>query len=475
MKQLGITEKLARLALKTRYEVLPKSMIESIKLRFLDTIGVMLAGSRHPSALISLDVVRHMGGNPVVSIVGHPDRTSSPLAAYVNGVSAHAFEFDDFTPSARTHLSVCLVPGSLAVAEEIGASGQQLIDGFAMGFEVGARIGRGMTPYLFNHGWHPNGVLGSISVAVAASKIMGLDLIRTRMAMGIAVSEASGVRKNVGSMGKAFHVGHGVRCGVFAALLAQRGFKVDPDIIEGSNIDIGHDRFGFVETFNGIGNYHLDKMIHALGEEWELAQNRTVVRLHPCATVSGPSIDAMIDLAKRHDLKADQVERIELEITRGCITVACYPEPTDSHKARFCLPYIMAVSLIDRKAGIAQFTDQRIKQNDIQTLMSKVKVSVPEDLERHRGTGGEEGVNWGEARLAVYLKDGRVLRTKRSHARGWPEDPATWNRLSEKYAECAENVLPTFQIDETIAMIRDLDQLSNVRELTAALHNLKGN
>lgn len=475
MAHLGVTEKLARLAVETRYESLSASIIESAKMRFLDTIGIMIVGSRHPSALISLDVIRYMGGKPVVSIIGHPDRTSSPLAAYVNGVSAHAYEFDDFTPSAGTHLSVCLVPGSLAVAEEFGASGRQLLDGFVIGFEVGARIGRGMTPYLFDHGWHPNGVLGSIGVAVAAAKIMGFDLLQTRMAIGIAASEASGVRKNVGSMGKAFHVGHGVRCGVFAALLAQRGFNVDPDIIEGLDVGKGHDRFGFADTFNGIGNYNLDKMIHALGEDWELEPNRTVVRLHPTATAAGASIDAMIDLAKKHDLKADQIERIELEVTRACMTIACYPEPTDSHKARFCLPYMMAVSLIDRKGGIAQFTDQRVKQNDVQMLMKKVKVSVPKDLERHHGTWGESGVNWGEMRLAVYLKDGQVLRTTRSYARGWPEEPATWNDLAEKYTDCAENILPASKVNETIAMIRNLEQLSNLRELMSALQSKKGN
>jgi 2-methylcitrate dehydratase PrpD len=475
MEHLGVTEKLARFALETKYEELPASIIEEVKLRFLDTIGITLAGSRHPSTLISLEVARHMGGKPDVSIIGHPDRTSSPLAAYVNGISAHAYEFDDFTPSAYTHMSVCVVPGSLAVGEELGVSGRQLIEAFVLGFEVGTRIGRGMTPYLFNHGWHPNGILGSIGVAVAAAKMMELDLMQTRMAISIAASEASGVRKNVGSMGKAFHVGHGVRCGVFAALLAQRGFKVDPDIIEGLDVGKGHDRFGFVDTFNGIGNYRLERMIDALGEDWELGQNRTVVRLHPTASCSGASIDAMIDLAKKHDLKADQVERIELETTRECLTIACYPEPIDSHKARFCLPYMMAVSLVDRKAVIAQFTDERIKQDDVQSLMKRVKVSVPDDFERHHGTWGDEGCNWGEMRLAVHLKDGQVLQTSRSHGRGWPENPAKWKDLAEKYADCAENILPAPRIEETMAMINDLEKLPDVTELMTALRSEKKN
>ena len=87
------------------------------------------------------------------------------------------------------------------------------------------------------------------------------------------------MRKNVGSMGKAFHVGHGVRCGIFAALLASRGFTVDPDIIEGVEDGVeGHERFGMADTFNGFGNHDLDKIERGLGREWELAANTTIVR-----------------------------------------------------------------------------------------------------------------------------------------------------------------------------------------------------
>lgn len=467
MKAQSVTEKLARLTTEATYESFPAAVIQSAKLRFLDTIGIMIAGSRHPATLMSLDLARHMGGRPAVSIVGHSDQTSSPLAAFVNGVAAHALEYDDFTPRSYTHLSSSLVPGSLAVAEEVKASGRRLIEAFVSGFEVGARIGRGMTPFLFNHGWHPNGITGALGVSAAAARLMGLDLLRTRMAIGLAASQASGVRKNVGSMGKAFHVGHGTRCGVFAALLAQRGYKVDPDIIEGVDVGKGHDRFGLVDTFNGIDNYRLNDMTEGIGEDWELDKNRTVVRLHPCSTPAQVPIDAMLDLAKKHDLKAGQIEHIELEVTRDCITIACYPEALDPHKAKFCLQYMMAVSLIDHKAGVGQFTDQRVKQEDVQSLMKVVRVSVPENFERHHGARGEDDVAWGRTRLKVYLKDGNVLSTARSHARGYPEDPVGWDDLSQKYADCANDILSKSQIDDTIAMIHELECLPDVGKLMA--------
>ena len=298
---------------------------------------------------------------------------------------------------------------------------------------------------------------------------MQLDVLQTRMAIGIAASEASGVRKNVGSMGKAFHVGHGVRCGIFAALLASAGFKVDPNIIEGVENGVeGHERFGMADTFNGIGNYDLEKMERGLGQEWELAANTTVVRFHPGATGPGAAIDGMIDLAREHDIKPSSVERIDLECTPQVMAIGSYKDATDGHKARFCLPYSMAVALIDRKAGLAQYMDERVRRPDVQQLMQCVHVTVPDDFKHHRGQWGE-GVNWGEMRLAVRLKDGRTLSIARSHARGWPEQPASWTDIEEKYGECCDGILNAAHVDESVAAIKALDTAKDVKALLALL------
>lgn len=464
-----MAEKLARFAVETPSPKISNEAIASAKLRFLDTIGISIAGARHPSTLISLGVARRMGGRPIASVIGHAERTSSPLAGYLNGVAAHALEYDDYTKSV-THVSVCMVPGSLALAEEFNLSGRKMLEAFIVGFQVESHIGKGLRPWLLDRGWHPNGILGALGIAAAGARMIGLDQLKTRMAFGLAASQGSGVRKNVGSMGKAFHIGHGVRCGIFAVLLAADGFKVDPDIIEGREDGVeGHDRFGLADTFNGIGNYSLEKMEEGLGTEWELEKDTTIVRLHPGSTAPGSAIDGMIDLAREHDLKADDVEEIHLEVTPQCLTIAPYTMADDSHKARFCLTYDMAVSLIDKAAGLAQFTDERVRRPDVQSLMRKVKVTVPDDLLRHRGQWGVAGVNWGEMRLAITLKNGQRFTTARSYARGWSEDPATWDDLAEKYRDCASGILPNAQVEESIAMIAELESLPNLSGLMSTL------
>jgi 2-methylcitrate dehydratase PrpD len=464
---MGITEKLARFAIETKGEAIPSAVFESAKLKYLDTLGVMLAGSRHEASQISLDLARYLGGNPCASVIGRADRTSTELAGYLNGISAHALEYDDYTRMV-THLSVSMVPGTLAIAEDLGLSGRRMLEAFAIGFQVATHVAKGLRPWLFDRGWHPNGILGAIGVATAGARMLDCDVLSTRMAIGIAASEASGLRKNVGSMGKPFHVGHGIRCGIFAALLAARGYKVDPDIIEGVEDGVeGHDRFGMADTFNGVGNYDLVKMEEGLGRSWHLAENQTVVRFHPGATGAASAIDGMIDLATEHSLRAPDVERIELECTAQVMAIGSYREAADGHKARFCLPYSMAVALIDRAAGLAQYTDERVRQPDVQELMKRVAVSVPEDFRRHRGQWGE-GVNWGEMRLAVQLRDGRRLTSTRSHARGWPEQPATWADVAAKFDECAGGVLPRAQADAAKQAISELEAL-DVRGLVAKL------
>lgn len=470
---MGVTLQLARFIAETPADSIPAAAIASAKLRFLDTLGVAVGGSRHASARIARETAALLGGHAQVTLVGGSERTSVELAGFVNGVAAHALEYDDYTRRV-THLSASLVPGALAVAEYAGLSGRRVLEDFVIGFQVATQIARGLGAQLFDRGWHSPCLLGAFGVTAASCRLLGLDVMQTRMALGITASEASGIRKNVGSMGKAFHVGHGVRCGIFSALLASRGFTVDPDVIEGVDDGVsGHVRFGLAETFNGPGNYDLDRMVEGLGETWELVENTTVVRMHPGHTAASSAIDGMIDLAREHNLTPEQVERVDLECTTQAMKLGSYRVAEDGHKARFCLPYSMAVALIDRKAGLDQYTDERVRAADVQALMRRVDVRVPDDFKHHHGawTGG---VNWGLMRLTVHLRNGTRLSAARSSARGWPEQPATWDDISGKYRECCAGILDPHRIDASIEQIEQLEHSASVQPLVRSLCSTDG-
>ena len=466
---MGITETLARFAVETPAGFMNEAMKYSARMKFLDTIGIMVAGARHPSGKIAISLARKLGGKKQATLCGTSSQTSVELAAFVNGVSAHALEYDDYTRSVG-HASVCLVPGCLAIAEAEGKSGLAMLEAFTLGFEVTTRIARGLRPKLINNGWHPIGIVGGQGVAVAAARMMGMDQMKTRMAMGVMASSGGGVRKNVGSMGKAFHVGHGVKSGVLAALLAREGFIVDPDIIEGmDDVGEGHQRFGMADTFNGIGEYRLHLMTDNLGQDLELGRNTTMIRMHPGSTAPGAAIDGVIAIATEKNLTAADVKEIIVECTPQCAAIAPYPEPTNEHRAKFCLPYTMSVAFLDRRVGLAQYSDKRIKDKKTLKFMERITIQQPQDLSHHRGQWGENGVNWAESRVTIKLKSGEEIRKTCSHSKGYPEDPVSWDELMVKYQECTERAFAKSQIEETAQMIRGIDTLGNVRELAKAL------
>ena len=467
---MSITEQLARFVIESGPSILTDEVATAAKLKFLDTIAVMLPGARHASGTSALRVAQRMGGKPAATLFVNGEETSSPLAGFVNGVAAHALEYDDNTRGVG-HASVLLVPGCMAVAEEAGASGRAMLEAFALGFEITSRVAKGLRPALIDNGWHPIGIVGGQGVAVAACRLLGLDVRKTRMAMGIMASSGGGVRKNVGTMGKAFHVGHGVRSGIFAALLAQEDFSVDPDIIEGAEGGggEGHQRFGLADTFSGIGEYRLHLMVEGLGGELEVARNTTMVRMHPGSTAPSSTVDGVIALAREHAIAPADVVELVAELTPQCVAIAPYPEPSDEHRAKFCLPYTLAVALIDREVLLRQYEPARIAAADVRAMMPKIKIVLPDDLKQHRGQWGENGVNWGESRITVKLKDGRVLTKAAPYSRGWPEDPVAWDDVKTKYAQCAEGILSSAQIAETVDMIARLERLDKVAELVRAL------
>jgi 2-methylcitrate dehydratase PrpD len=300
--------------------------------------------------------------------------------------------------------------------------------------------------------------------------MMRLDAMQTRMAMGIMASSGGGVRKNVGTMGKSFHVGHGVRAGIFAALLAAEGFKVDPDIIEGvDDAGEGHQRFGLADTFSGVGQYRLHLMVEGLGRTLEVARNTTMVRMHPGSTAPSSTVDALIELADEHAIEADDVAEIIAECTPQCLAIAPYSEPSDEHRAKFCIPYTLAVAFLDRQVRLAQYEPRRVAAADVQSFMPRVKVVVPDDLKHHRGQWGENGVNWGESRVTVKLKDGREFTRAAPYSKGWPENPVSWEDVKSKYLECTDGILSSSQVAESIEMIAGLERLDNVTELVRTL------
>ncbi|MBI4312120.1 MAG: MmgE/PrpD family protein, partial [Chloroflexi bacterium] len=230
---MGATEELAHFIVDLRYEDLPAPVVEAAKVAITDGIGNMLAGSQQPLAQKVAQYVSDLGGSPAYTVVGHSFKTNALLAAFANGVFGHCldFEIQGYPP---THGTSSCLPSALALGEAAQASGRNIIEAYAVGWEVQGRV-RAATAAATNPAFHPPGLVGPLGGASAGAKVLGLDVLHTRYALGIAASRTGGLTANTGTMVKSTHPGNAARMGVESAILAQMDFESNADILEAPN------------------------------------------------------------------------------------------------------------------------------------------------------------------------------------------------------------------------------------------------
>jgi len=232
---MGLTEGLARFVSECGSDGLPQDAVEAVKRCFFDWIGVTLAGAGDPAVKILLGVIQGLGGRKQATILSYGVKTSMLQAALVNGTMAHALDYDDAHSVVRTHPSAPLVPALLALAEHRRLPGRDLVAAFVAGYETTIRMGYALGKEYYERGWHATGVLGRLGAAAGAARLLRLDPGQTAAALGLAATQAGGVRDVFGTMGKPFHSGKAAMDGLMAALLAKDGFTVPEDMLgEGS-------------------------------------------------------------------------------------------------------------------------------------------------------------------------------------------------------------------------------------------------
>src|SRR5579863_1221096 len=227
-----LTSALAAQASGVTYDALPATVRALARQCVLDYYGVALAGAADPLAAILLDELAEAGGAAQASVIGHKARLPALSAALVNGAIGHALDYDDVNLAMPGHPSVAILPGLLALAEERHSSGREIIAAFVAGYETACRIGMALKPGHYDRGFHATGTVGAFGAAAACARLLGLDAEATAQALGIAGTQAAGLKSQFGTMCKPFHAGKAAQNGLLAARLAARGFSSRTDLIE---------------------------------------------------------------------------------------------------------------------------------------------------------------------------------------------------------------------------------------------------
>ncbi len=457
---MSVTAEIARFIVTTRLQDIPADVPEMAKGFILDGVGVTLAGSTEKGSRIIQAHVKELGGRPEATILGTKLRAPARLAAFANGAAGHAMDHDDTQLSTSkestygllTHPTIPVLSAARALGERMGASGKAILHAYIVGVEVECRIADAINPAHYREGFHSTATMGGFGAVTAACILLKLREEAILRALGIVASMAAGLRENFGTMTKPFHAGRAAENGVVAADLARRGFTAATNILEAK-------RGFFNATARG---FDPSKISGRLGNPYFFKSPGISIKPYPSGSLSHPAQDLILDLAKRHDLKADQIERIEVGTNSDIPNALIHNNPVNALQAKFSIPFCMAIAVLERKAGIRQFVDRKVRDPKTVELMKRVTLTVDDEMERL-------GFDRARAIVKVTLRDGRVLRERSDAARGMPEKPLGKEGLEEKFFDCASLVMKKAQARKAADLIWTLDRVANIRALVKEL------
>jgi 2-methylcitrate dehydratase PrpD len=458
-RTLGQT--LADFAASLTFEQLPAEVVQSLKLRVLDTLGICLA-SRHFGLADGVQrMVDLWGGAPEAQVIGSSQCYPALNAALINGTLAHSLDFDDTHLPSVLHPSASIVPAILATAQSAGRDGRDALLAMAIGIEVTVRLG--MAGYLpqtgnvyFERGWHATSICGTLGAAVASAKLLGLDAEGILNALGIAASFGSGVIEGnrAGGTVKRVHCGWAAHAGLTAAGLAQQGMSGPPTALEG--------RFGLFEAFLS-GQFDPAPMSDGLGARWEIPG--ILFKPYPANHYTHAGIDAALAIRRRLNgvVEVDQVERIELGSAASPLRTIGEPRedkvrPSTGYHAQFSGPFTVAAALLGG-GGLGvyfdDFTDATAHNPERLSLAAKVETFVDAECDAVFPRAFP-------AVLRLHLRDGRVLEERVMHNRVLGED-----EVLRKFDLNARLWLAVDAADRVVDRVFRLDGLDDVTSIMA--------
>ena len=447
MVRRSLTEETARLICGFAGTVIPEEAYYRSKIAVMDCVGVALAGSREPVGRIMLDYAHALTGGGEATIWGTAHKVAAAEAALVNGTMSHALDYDDMNRSMLGHPSAVLAPALFAVVEKMHLSGRKLLEGYIIGLEVMARLGRIFGPQAYEKSWHPTAIFGVIGACASTSYLLGLNHDQTLNAIGIAASEASGIKKNFGSMTKSLHAGSAARKGMWAAILAEKGLTADAHALDGT--------FGFMEMFNGQP-YDPEARSDA-AKPLEIVEPGLVFKQYPCCGGLHSLLDNILSLRQKEGIRPEQVAAIECRVHPHKTAYLDRPQVHEGLEAKFSIQYCVAAALCHGEVGLDHFSAQSVVRPETQALMKKVSISAGEEL---GGFGSE---------VIVRTLDGRKFSSMLSEPKGSLRSPLTEHELLQKFVDCATTTMSASQAEKAGEALMGIDAESSLDNIVNSL------
>jgi 2-methylcitrate dehydratase PrpD len=439
----GLTRALSEQARTLTYADLPDEVRAVARQCLLDYIACTLAGAKDELTEILLAEMLEQGGDPIATVIGHDARLPVLSAALVNGAASHALDFDDVNLAMTGHPTVVLLSALLALAEQHGSAGLDVLTAFVAGYELQCRLGLALAPGHYNVlGFHATATLGSFGAAAACAHLLRLNAEQFATALGIAGTQAAGLKSMFGTMCKPFHAGKAAYHGLLAARLAKRGFTSRADVMECPQ--------GFARTHSP--DYHPERALASPASGFYLRNN--LFKYHAACYMTHAPIEAARKLREEYQLAPEQITGIRLSLDETCDRICNIPAPRTGLEAKFSLRLTTAMALagVDT-GGLSNYSEETAANPTLIGLRDKVEFDFRTDVANTF------------AALELELTDGRRVRTEYDSGVPAADVDEQGRRIEEKFAVLAEPILGVSKARDIITEARDFDRLPDLRGL----------
>ncbi len=408
----------------------------------LDWFGVTLAGTKDPLVdILASDAVK-AGETGPARLIGRNARATTTFATLINGAASHALDYDDVNQRLHGHPTVPIVPAILAIAEQNGASGRSVLEAFVVGYEVECLIGEMMGLAHYDHGWHATATVGTFGAAAGAARLLGLSAEQASMALGIAATQAAGLKSMFGTMCKPLHAGKAAMNGLMAARWAGQGFTSRDDVLECAQ------GFGLTQSTEFKALPIRPNQSHPFAVEENL------FKYHAACYLIHSSIEAVNGLKTEHNFKAADVTSVRARVDSQHRKVCDILEPRTGLEIKFSLRHCVAMALSDLDTSDRDiYTDELANREDLIMLRQKVELEDKSHNNRYA------------AEVVINLNNGTSLMKFFDVGTPANDIDAQEARLADKFLCLASPIISDKRAKAALEAVNSLETAANIEPL----------
>ena len=446
-----ITQDIARFAAGLKFEDLSKEAVYQAKRFLLDSLGCALGGYRVHDVRIALAVLDEIAGTGPCTVIGSGRHVDAVSASLANALMVRCMDYNDIYWKQDPSHPSDIFPAALACGERAACDGRELIVGLVLGHEFEMRLCEAAFPGIRERGWH-HATLTAFASPIVAGRMLRLDAAQIQHAIGISGSRMATL--GAVTAGKLTMMKNTVdplatQSGVLAALLAEKGYSGPEHVLDGKE--------GLTHCLGPA--WKLDTLTAGLGESWRITQ--CGMKFFPTEALTHAPISAVLELVKAHDLKAEEIEKVQIRSLARAADILADASKYDPHSketADHSLPYVIAAAMVERQVTPAQFEPEKIHDARIRAQLKKVEVVADAEI---------EAVFPALQRVKVKISatGGRVFEKQLDYPKGDARNPLSDAEIEEKFAALADPVMSKRAQEKVRDRVWKLEKLESVREL----------